>query len=259
MLKSYLLRRAKKQQELRSQLADTLLARLERENMLTVDDNLFTELGVGRKLFFRVVYSLAIQERMYLMAEQTGNVVLMTNMEFHRFMLRRSGLRETEIRLREGAAVIPETVSEHALTVADLEDTVLIDSVDAEVTLDAEIFCDENDSAMVAATLGGATLSGILPDYEEDLSRSEIVFIPHTIMSPDSPAARNATTRRHARQLQTADGKLPGEGELGWFNLEVTPANKPGEKLPASRQTLPDRRREPYTANDEIEIDLGET
>ncbi len=181
MLKNFFLRRAERRRELRGQLVDTLLRRLEREHSLIVTGDLVAGTGVGRREFFRVVYSLVIQERMHMMTDSEGNIVLMTNTQFHRFMLRRSGLRETEIRRRENAPVRRESVAERAIPAWE-EETVVVDPVVAEL----------------------ATLSS----------------------------------------------------DLGWFTLDVAPASPSQEKVPASRQSLPHRQREPWLVGESAGADF---
>ncbi len=195
MIADFLTRRARRQRERRSRLADDLSSRLTREQSLAVDDTLIAALGVDRRAFFRAVYSMVIQERMHMMADENGDVRLMTNGEFHRFMLRRSGLRETEIRARG----VPDMagISEFAEAGAEAEETVFVEPVTAEFV---------------------APLSG--PD--------------------SSPAAEVAAEAPH--------------DDLGWFNLDVSPESDSREKLPDARQTLPDRRREPWPAAEESAV-----
>jgi hypothetical protein len=177
MFRNFFLRRAERRRELRGQLVDTLLHRLERENSLVADDKLIARMGVSRRVFFQVVYSLVIQERMHMMTDSEGDIVLMTNNEYHRFMLRRSGMRETEIRRRQNIPVFMQSVAEQAIPAAE-EDTVVVDTVSAE------------------------------------------------------PAASYDSS------------------DLGWFRLEVAPAAAAREKLPAARQSLPSRQRDPWLAGD---------
>ncbi|MDR1745496.1 MAG: hypothetical protein LBS30_07070 [Planctomycetota bacterium] len=176
MIADFLMRRVRKQREQRSQLAEALSSRLERERSLTVDDSLIASMGVDRRAFFRAVYAMVIQERMHMMAGGDGRILLMTNGEFHRFMLRRSGLRETEMRRREGIPAFAGTVAERAVAAFE-EETVVVDPVVAEVASD-----------------------------------------------------------------------------LDWFNLNVAPEAAAREKMPDARQSLPDRRREPWPANEESGI-----
>lgn len=146
-------------------LADSLSRRLEEEQTLAVDDSLISALGADKSGFFHTVYSMLLQERIHMMSGPDGSVRLMTNGEFHRFMLRQSR--------REGIPALADTLVEHTASV----------------------------------------------------------------MEPDG---------------------------LGWFALDVSSeedtdtlvdAEKRG-KLPDARQTLPERRREPWTAN---EAAAGET
>lgn len=193
MIADFLTRRTRKQREQRNRLAEALSGRLALEPSIAVDDDLIAAMGVDRRAFFRAVYSMVIQERMHMMADESGSIRLMTNEEFHRFMLRRSGLRETEIRRREGVPAFADTLAEHAVAAME-EETVVVDLVVAE-------FVDP-------ASAPAPSLSG--------------------------DAASNDS--------------------LGWFSLDVAPEPAPREKLPDARQSLPDRRREPWNANEESSV-----
>lgn len=248
MFKNFFLRRAQKRRELRGQLVDTLLHRLERESSLVVDDGLIAQMGVKRRVFFQVVYGLVIQERMHMMADDEGCVILMTNAEFHRFMLRRAGVQNPEMRLLENSAVF-----------ANEEDTIIVDAVAAELatlTVDHDSLIpmlDEMDSTLVAATLGGAPMSGLVPEQVDDV----IEPLPQLSARGTDPAARESRKlRKPTRQLQLAGPQAEAEGDLNWFDLDVTPTLATREKLPDTRQSLPDRPREPWLINDNKKTDL---
>lgn len=126
--------RAHQQRQLRSQVADLLLLRLGQERTLVLDNDLVAEFKVGRRTLMRIAYDLVIKERMHIMADAEGRVVLLANDEFRRFMLRRSGASEEVLRLAErpvpslGADAMP----------ADREETVVVEAVEAEAE---EVVC----------------------------------------------------------------------------------------------------------------------
>ncbi len=111
MIASLFTSRARRQRQLRSQVADVLLRRLERERTLVMDKRLVHELGVGRRTLLHVAYDLAIKERMHVMAANGGEVTFFSNSEFRRFMLGRTGLSEEALDILEAneAALLDET------------------------------------------------------------------------------------------------------------------------------------------------------
>jgi hypothetical protein len=100
---------ARQQRHLHLQVAELLLARLERERTLLLNENLIDQFQIGRRKLLRIAYDLAIKERMHIMADDEGKVLLLANAEFRRSMLRRSGANEDVLHLDETApaAVIP--------------------------------------------------------------------------------------------------------------------------------------------------------
>lgn len=219
MITGFLMRRARKQREARSGLADALSLRLEQTQSLIVDDELVSSLGVEKNVFFRAVYAMVIQERIHMMADNNGRILLMTNREFHRFMLRQSGVRETEIQRREGIPALADAIAEHAVATLE-EETIVIDAVDAEL---AES-----------------------PAFVESPARAE-PFEPAEF--PESPELATLVADKNISQPDA-----PAPDDLAWFNLDVAPARASREKLPGARQTIPDRRREPWAANEESRI-----
>ena len=250
MIKYFLKRRAQKRRARRGELASALEGRLEREGTLVVDDAFVDGMGAGRRLLFKVIYGLVIRERIHMMADNDGRVVLMTNVEFHRFMLRRSGMHETEIRRRDVLPVFADTMAEHAIAAIE-EETVWIDSVAAELAGSELPLLEELDSTLVSATLGGSPLSGIMPDESEE------VFATLPALAASAPPERSS--RRVPRRLQlTGPAAAAGEsgGDLGWFDLDVASTLLFRENLPDARQSLPDRPREPWSANEESGVNL---
>lgn len=252
MIRDFLKRRAQKRREQRSEVADALVQRLDREHSLVVDDAFVAGMGVGRRLLFKVIYGLVIRERMHMMADDDGQVVLMTNAEFHRFMLRRSGMRETEIRRRDILPVFADTMAEQAIAAIE-EETVWVDSVAAELAepQPALSLLEELDSTLVSATLGGSPLSGIMRDEPDEV----FATLPALAGAPSGERAQRKPTRRLQLTGPAASAGESG-GDLGWFNLDVASTLLSRENLPDARQSLPDRRREPWAANEESEVNF---
>ena len=167
-------------------------------------------------------------------------------------MLRRSGMHETEIRRRDVLPVFADTMAEHAIAAIE-EETVWIDSVSAELAPSELPLLEELESTLVSATLGGSSLSGIIQDEPDE------VFA--TLPALTGAAAQERSSRRASRRLQlTGPAASPGGpgADLGWFNLDVASTPIFRENLPETRQSLPDRRREPWSANEESEVNFDQ-
>lgn len=106
MLERLFKKRASRRRHLHGQVAALLLARLGRERSLSVDKALLDEFKIDKRSLLRIASDLALKERLHLLAEPGGRVLLLANAEFRRCMLRRSGASEEEIALAEIA--LPE-------------------------------------------------------------------------------------------------------------------------------------------------------
>lgn len=213
----------RRKRDRRARLSDTLLSRLDNDNYLAVDRPLLRSLGVNRRELFRAVYGLVIRERMHMLAEADGTVVLLTNAEYKRFMERRSAYYET--RDERGAAHAsvaaapraPEAPAAAAVAEADMDEESIAARQERLDGVAASILASDSESALfTGATLGGGTLDGLLTDAEASTA------------IPAIPAASAAESG--------------AESEYDWFDLDIGT----GGKLPEKRQTLPKRRRQPW-------------
>lgn len=218
----------------RARLADTLLRRLDVDNYLAVDRPLLRTLRTSRRELFRVVYGLVVKERMYMLAEAGGTIILMTNAEYARFMARRSAAYEAGGDPEAAPAAVAASPRDPAVSIAALADTdagpeALSDAARQE-RLDgvaASILASDSESALfTGATLGGATLDGLLADADASVGNTA---------PPAAPAAKTATG-----------------SEYDWFDLDIGT----GAKVPEKRQSLPKRRRQPWLVAEGAGMDV---
>lgn len=209
-------------------LGDALMRLLEEHNLLTVDRKLLHMLKTSRKEFFRVVYHLVMRESMYMMADIEGKVILMTNAEFTRFMMRRSVTRETEIRRRDRAPAATVSAIAKEETINTAAPAGFVASVAGPKAV-GDILCSDTESALfTGATLGGAPMDGV-------------IAIAPEVSDSDDNAAINTIFPAHLMQGEAEPSRA---AEYEWLNLGADASGKKGENLPEGRQSLPGRRRE---------------
>ncbi len=66
--------------------AERLTALLNKHASLVVDDHLVATMGVGRKTLYRIIYEMVRRERMFMLTDQSDQMLLMTNTEFNRII-----------------------------------------------------------------------------------------------------------------------------------------------------------------------------
>jgi hypothetical protein len=191
--------------------AEELMARLAEKASLVVDDSLVSELGVGRKALYRIIYDLVRRERMFMLADSDDRMLLMTNTEFNRFMFRRAGL---------------ELPPEPAQSVAEDSD-IYIETDDSDIVLE-EMW--EIPAAALDSTLAG------------NLSHA----IPEPLGTETGTEAR-PKTQRHAEETLVA-----ARDNLDWFSLDVARGEADSGYLPDTRQSLPERKREPWLSFEDV-------
>ncbi len=160
------------------QAAEELMSLLEEKASLVVDEDLVAAMGVGRNALYRIIYEMLRRERMSMLADRNGQMLLMTNSEFNRFLFRSSGR----------TAPLP------ALTLEPMRVETVAMEMQPEV-----IFCAEGDDALVL----------------EDAPEPIIV--------------------------------------LDWFDFDETLKETAATEVPEHRQSLPERRREPWSVAEESE------
>lgn len=257
--------------------AEELSRRLEEKASLVVDSRLIADLGVGRKVLYRVIYELVRRERMFMLADKNDQMLLMTNTEFNRFMLRRSGrqtplpaLTLSEARTPESAAggtVFVETEQENDLPVVAEIAAQLAEN--RMLTAD-ELFCDDADSSILleepagekvlddyweipAAALDSSLASNLSPSIPEPLGGVSKPEVKPT-RKPTRKVARNDMKDKELQDIETL-AKSAAQQNLDWFSLDVAAADAERPDLPDYRQGLPARKREPWLTLEDAVLD----
>lgn len=213
----------------RIEAAEELTARLAEKASIVVDDRLVADLGVGRKTLYRIIYDMVRRERMFMLADKYDQILLMTNTEFNRFMFRRSGRK----------------IPAHAA--AGLEDSELVlegtpgDPADLALEEDWEIPAAALDSALAG------NLSPSMYSLPENLG----------VGGGKGARGREPSAAAGAKRAAGAEG---ASDEYGWFSLDVAPsgletgdAGAEAPNLPSGRQSLPERKRDPWASYEDAE------
>lgn len=199
--------------------AEELMNLLGERASVVVDDRLVAEMGVGRKALYRIIYDMVRRERMFMLSDRYNQMLLMTNAEFNRFMFRRSG------------KPIPLSM----------------------LSTEAEMLCEDSDIVLD------------LEASDSDIVLEDAPFIP------DIPAAPAASTAPAA--VAAAFAAAPAPGPLDWFSLDIAPSKRErdaaaltgeavlvsesafvaeGLDFPDHRQSLPERKREPWAILEDV-------
>lgn len=207
--------------------AEELQRRLEEKASLVVDSRLVADLGVGRRALYRIIYDMVRRERMFMLSDESGQMLLMSNTEFNRFMFRRAGKEAPETPRSAPAAALAETA----------DSDMYLESEDSDLVLEGRW---EIPAAALDSPIAG-NLSHAIPEPG----------IPEPLYMP---AERRRSPRKAAA---SAAAPMEMEDDLDWFRLDIAPAGADGAgaaaELPDHRQTLPERRREPWTILEEAE------
>ena len=248
--------------------AEELTRRLEEKASLVVDDRLIADLGIKRKALYHIIYDLVRRERMFMLADKNDQMLLMTNTEFNRFMLRRSGrttplpalaLSETDIK-KTGIAgtVYVETERE--------DDLPVVAEIAAQLAaenrmLTDDMFCDDADSSIFLVP----PAEKVLDDYWEipaaaldsSLASNLSPSIPEPLGSAVSAWGKATTRKTRRSERHDIEPLSAGDalGDLGWFTFDSAQAGNNGPDLPDQRQSLPERKREPWFTVGEAERD----
>ncbi len=151
-------------------LARLILRTVAQEGVVAMNWELAVKLGAGRKILYRTAYQLVIKERLSMLSDPDGGVLLMTNAEFNRFLARRSGWPEDDIERRYGRhesdlrAVPIDVEAEEGEELADGSgETVVIDHPE---TLKVAAFLSDTETLPVAALEEEEALEMVLPAAE---------------------------------------------------------------------------------------------
>lgn len=254
------------------QAGEMLMRRLEEKSTLVVDKNLVADLGVGRRALYRIIYDMVRRERMFMLADDDDQMVLMTNSEFNRFMLRRSGLHDRPFLALTMEGADAETAGHKAISVEvapeDLDAAAGSESVVARLAYSKSdrvaLYCEESDGGVfMGATLGGASREDFweIPAAALDSTLPATLYptIPEPLGSASFPESDTTSSRlvrrllkqnsskRFANTLQE-DGKSFAAAETDWLDLDMS---GDGAELPSNRQNPPARWRDPWPVMEE--------
>lgn len=182
----------------RTLLAERLLISVEQLGSMIFDRTLVAQLGVGRKLGIKLACHLALKERIHMLTDPNGRVVLMSNMEYERYTERRArGERETEIRVRDGVK------------------SIVVKDFDAD---------------------------GGLP----------LLIDTVCVEKAESPPRLLVTQEESDTALFTSPPLLGNASDNEWFNIDIVETGTDGAsaKSAPERQSLPERKREPWSSTD---------
>ena len=219
MIKDLIRRHKRKKRQIHHSVAAALARHIDAEGVVTVNQRLMDTLGAGRTLLFRVAYQLVIRERVAMLADTDGQVLLMTKSRYRDLIAERAGKPVATVAaaaMREEVALaVPTLMGEEVLAIC--EDTVPIEAVGVEMV---NTLIEDDDSIA----------------YEVGAPAEEMA--EETLVNHDPVPV------------------LDAEADLDWFSLDVATAGNGQEVLSDFRQTLPDRPRDPWPAKEEVGIDL---
>ncbi len=240
MIQTLLGRKRRKRRE----AAEELTARLAEKASLVVDDRLVADLGVGRRTLYRIIYDMVRRERMFMLADRYDQILLMTNAEFTRFMFRRSGKKAP-----------PQAAGVQA----GWEDSEMV--LEGALGDPADLM-PEDDWEIPAAALDSA-LAGNLSPSMYSLPENLGVGAGEGVRFREREAPRAARARKKEQPRKEARAR----DAFDWFTIDVAPAGREAPEtaaaaveeeggglppdLPPGRQSLPERRRDPWGAHED--------
>lgn len=113
----------------RRRLAERLLISVEQLGAMRLDKTALIELGVNRKQAIRLTCHLLLKERIHMLTDSLGRLIVMSNPEFERSVRRRAdGSHETEVRLQNGVKSLKVDEVENMGEVSRLIDAVCVEA-----------------------------------------------------------------------------------------------------------------------------------
>lgn len=204
----------KRRARARRLLAERILISVEQLGAMCFDNKTLAEMGLSRKLGMRIICILLLRERIHMMTDGYGRVILLSNQEFERFTRQRAdNAEEPEIRVRS--------------------------SVKSMVVQDSDL---QNENG-VNLILGSAAATMRLPHTPPQPSAADSE-------TRRIPAAASAAGEESEAVLFTSPPITGNEEDYEWFDIDVASrkdASDPSAAKKASeRQSLPERKREPW-------------
>ncbi len=199
-----------------SEPARRLLARLDKDGSLTLDQSTLREIGADHQLAIRTICVLAMAERLHVRANMEGRIVVMSNCEFSRLVHQRAEITAGSERLAKREAAAPTE---------EIEARPVPEAVEATATM------EELTEPAAALASDSAAVSAPAPGEEET-----VVLAP-----PSSDYAGDGLDWFTLEVAQAVSGAADKDGSA--------------KKLPSVRQSLPDRPREPWMALDDARLE----
>ena len=181
----------------RTLLAERLLVSVEQLGSMVFDHKLIAQLGVGRKLAIKLACHLALKERIHMLTDPRGRVVLMSNVEYERYTERRAnGEPEAEIHVR------------------------------------------------------GGFKSMVVKEFDPDAAAPS--FADAACMAPVKALPLPASGEDSSIMLFSRPPLLGNEMDSEWFTIDNSgeKQNSGSAKSASERQSLPERKREPWISAD---------
>ncbi len=213
------------------ELARILMDRLDRLGSFILDDETVAGVGAGRRQTCRAVYELVLRERAHVRADSEGRVVVMSNREFNRFLRQRAAISfGTRIHCRAEAPA-----GEAA------------EPLPGQAPADWGVETVELSDMNIGSAAESARESGPAAELPQPVSAADA----DTVALPELPVSTE---------------------EYGWFEIDVAPPEageraadsepfalgEPEQNLPSVRQSLPERKREPWVVFEDAVTELAE-
>ncbi len=238
MIKDLIRRHKQKKQEFHNSITRNLQSHVDALGVVTVDNHLMDVVGAGRKILFRAAYELAIRERLAIVADTEGQILLMTNSRYRDRLFTRSGLTRPQAAESDSAVPAEPQFAVAAAAAASDESFAALDSLDTLVQDD-----------VLAVTEDTVPIDSVgVEMVEDDLSPAATeTLVRHAVAGmPENADAADADT----------DASADAEADLDWFSIEVNQTPSWQEVLADYRQSLPERNREPWPAKKDAGVDL---
>ncbi len=236
MIKDLIRRHKQKKQEIHNSITRNLQSHVDALGIVTVDNHLMDAVGAGRKILFRAAYELAIRERLAIVADTEGQILLMTNSRYRDRLFTRSGL--TRPQAAESESAVPAEPQFAVAAAASDESLGALDSLDTLVQDD--VLAITEDTVPIDSVGVEMVEDDLSPAATETLVRHAAAGTPESADAVDAAANADADA----------------DADLDWFSIEVNQTPSWQEVLADYRQSLPERNREPWPAKKDAGVDL---
>ncbi|MCC8181206.1 MAG: hypothetical protein LIP23_09900 [Planctomycetes bacterium] len=223
------------------EVADTMLRLVTTRGRVVLDSAATLRLGANYATAFQAACALALGEKIQIRSTETGEVQLLANWDYERLLW------------------LESTPDKDDMTD---EDTIQIDYDAAG---------DDNDGVISAALADMIEQLDSVPQPKSDIAAELPETSVETALEEAAALCRDegyellAASEETTRILPPTDTE--GEihtvhNELDWFTIDVAPPEDESalaeENVPLDRQSLPERKREPYVALEDAVLEKWE-